>query len=119
METMLTILLAALGSAGFFTFLQFLINRHDNKNIISKKLDELMEQNINNELAITKVQLQILFALQPKNHDTILTVAERYFIKLNGDAEMYNEFVSWATKEKVSVSWFEIVKAREESNGKK
>lgn len=117
METMLTILLAALGSAGFFTFLQFLINRHDNKDGLEQKIDTLINLEKRNELATTKVQLQVLFALQPQNHDTILIVAQRYFIELDGDAEMYNEFVRWSEKEKVSVKWFESVRIREEMKG--
>lgn len=114
MEWLLPLILGIIGSAGIFAFLQFLITRHDQKNKMNEKLDKILAQNVKNELAITKVQLQVLFALQPKNHDTILTVAQRYFLELNGNAEMYNEFVRWANAEKVSVSWFESVRIREE-----
>ena len=108
---------AILGSTGFFGIIQYLISRHDNKKSeltsIRKSLEALEQQGAKNELATTRLQLLWLIQSQPSNHDTILRTAERYFVSLDGDAEAFDEFDKWRTKEKVSIGWFDAVLARE------
>ena len=36
---------------------------------------------------------------QPENHDTILKIAERYFLEFGGDWVMTDEFLRWADSE--------------------
>ena len=108
---------AILGSTGFFGIIQYLITRNDNKKgelaSIRKSLEALEQQSIKNELATTRLQLLWLMQSQPANHDTILRTAERYFVGLDGDAEAFDEFDKWRTKEKVSIGWFDAVLAKE------
>lgn len=108
---------AILGSTGFFGIIQYLISRHDNKKdelvAIRRALESLEEQGMKNELATTRLQLLWMIQAQPANHDTILRTAERYFLGLNGNAEAFDEFDKWRTKENVSIGWFEVVKAKE------
>lgn len=108
---------AILGSTGFFGIIQYLISRHDNKKgeltTIRRALETLEQQGMKNELATTRLQLLWLIESQPTNHDTILRTAERYFVSLNGDAEAFDEFDKWRTKENVSIGWFDVVLAKE------
>ena len=40
---------------------------------------------------------------QPNNVDTILKLAEQYFVKLRGDWYMTNEFGKWAKEHDVTI----------------
>ena len=114
MEWLVTLVCACVGSTGFFAFVQFLVNRKDGR---KKEIQELTKQmkklqdtviNANREqqIAITKVQLQVLFYNDPKNTDTILQVAKHYFVELGGDGEMANLFSQWAETNQVDIGWF-------------
>lgn len=54
-------------------------------------------------LDTTRTQLFILMEHQPHNHDTILKVAERYFLRLKGNWVAATEFMAWAKKEEIEV----------------
>lgn len=94
MENVLLILGAIFGSGAFFTFLQFLINRHDVRRGITA-------QNY------TRTQLMLLMAVYPDKVDEILEQAKFYFCKLNGNTYIIGLFVDWLNKKKMDKpDWF-------------
>lgn len=50
-----------------------------------------------------RIQLLMILKDQPENKDTILKLAETYFVKLKGDWYMTNEFNQWAKSHNVIV----------------
>lgn len=105
------VILTILGSGGFFALIQFLVNRHDNKNDkltrIERKVDSTIEKGQRNEVAITRLQLLFLILMQPDNKDTILLTAQRYFMELDGNGEAWDVFKKWAKEKEVDSSYFQ------------
>ena len=121
MDIALTIITTVLGSAGLFSFLQYIITRHDGR---QKSLKEIKRQLTNidkkcdrNELATTRLQLIFLIDSQPQNKDTILATAQRYFVELNGNGEAWAVFYDWAEHNKLDIGWYKALLEREK--GKK
>lgn len=54
-------------------------------------------------LDTTRTQLIMLMEHQPSNYDTILKIAERYFIELRGDWYCTSLFKDWARAQGISV----------------
>lgn len=121
MDIALALIGGILGSAGLFSFIQFLISRHDNKgrNLeqIKHQLETISEKCDRNELATTRLQLIFLIDSQPQNKDTILQTAQRYFVRLDGNGETWAVFYAWAEKNKLDVGWYKALLEREK--GKK
>jgi len=71
-----------MGSTGFFLFLQFLIQRHDDRKgkiaLILKKLDKNEKDNI-------RTQLLLMISDYPEERQEILTLAQYYFRDLKGN----------------------------------
>ena len=63
---------------------------------LNSNIDKILE--ISNETRKDTVRIQLLMVLshQPENIDTIFRLAEKYFVQLEGDWYMTNEFVKWA-----------------------
>lgn len=116
------------GAGGIIGFLQFLINRHDNKTSrlkrIEKKIDDskkestkqFVEMNVKidrNEQATTRLQLFFLLETQPDNEDAIEQTAYRYFIVQGGDAEAWQPFYRWAKAHNVDTDWYKTLLERE------
>lgn len=99
-----------LGSGGFFALIQYLISRHDNRSVqfsqIEKKLDESLEKSMRNELATTRLQLLFLIQLQPENKDAILKTAQRYFMELDGNGEVWDVFRHWTDEQGVDSGYY-------------
>ena len=121
MDIAAAVVIAILGSAGLFGFIQFLISRHDGKEQslvqIKNKLDSIDKKCDRNELATTRLQLIFLINAQPQNKDTILQTAQRYFVELDGNGEAWAVFYDWAEKNKLDVGWYKSLLEREK--GKK
>ena len=117
MDIALAISGAILGSAGLFSFAQFMINRHDGReralSQIKKQLDTIDHKCDRNELATTRLQLIFLIDSQPDNRDTILTTAQRYFVELDGNGEAWAIFYNWAEKNKLDLGWYKALLERE------
>lgn len=103
------IITAILGSAGLFSFIQFVINRHDKKNEAIKEfrneikiIKDTQRQTI---LRVTRMELLNIIEKEPNNIDAILQVAEYYFIELSGNAYAHAIFEKWAKQHKVSIDW--------------
>ena len=64
-----------------------------------------------------RIQLLMLLQQQPENIDTILKLAQTYFVELHGDWYMSSEFSKWAKKHEVEVPQY-IYKAIEDTHKK-
>lgn len=100
----LTAVCAALGSAGLFTFLQFLIDRRDRKKDrfgkIEKKLDKLEKDGC-------RTQLLIMLSDYPENTKEIMELAQHYFSDLRGNWYMSAVFEGWMKAQGVRVpDWY-------------
>ena len=118
MDVGLAIISAFLGSAGVFSFAQYLIARHDNKtqelDSIKNELKHLnrtLEQTI---VRVTRGELKDLIRDDPDNKDAILSAAEYYFIDLQGDGYMHSLFEKWAKEHDTSVEWVPGLNKRKE-----
>ena len=120
MDLALTLVAAILGSAGLFSLIQFLISRHDNKDLvisqIKAQLNRIEAKSDRNELAVTRLQLIYLIEEQPDNKDTILQTAQRYFVELNGNGEAWAVFNDWAKKKQLDIGWYKALLERKERN---
>lgn len=102
------------GGGSVLAFAQYLISRHDSKNDkyttqlnrIEKKVDYATEKADRTELAGTRLQLFFLMIMQPKNRDTILQTAHRYFIELDGNGEAWDAFTKWASDNGVNIDYY-------------
>ena len=121
MDVGASIFVAILGSTALFSFLQYMITRHDKKHdsmsSCKAQLDRIEKKCDRNELATTRLQLFFLIKTQPSNEDAIEATAQRYFIELNGNAEAWAPFYKWATDRNVDTGWYKALLKREE--GKK
>lgn len=106
--SIITIIVAVVGSNALFGFIQFLLNRRDKrKNITDKITDQLSRQ----EKDILRTQLLVLIALRPKEQQEILMVAEHYFGDLKGDWYMTSLFNRWLLDSDIaSPDWFDSEK---------
>lgn len=124
MELIIAIVAGVFGSAAaIFSFIQFLITRHDNKNgdkcQYTAQLNRIEAKSNCNELAICRLQLIYLIHEQPNNQDTILQTAQRYFIELNGNGEAWAIFDTWAKSKKLDTGWYKMLLERKENKDAK
>ena len=75
----------------------------DINDVLRQTNDELKAELKEIRLDTTRIQLLDLMHDEPTNHDTILTVAHRYFCQLSGDWIASVEFQAWADKEKINI----------------
>ncbi len=109
-EIFKAIVIAVIGSAAVFGFIQFLISRHDNKNDKFKEIkDDLedlrgeMKKSIKDSV---RLQLLVLLIMQPEDEKEILEVAHHYFIDLKGNWYMTPLFYKWCCKNSMKPEWF-------------
>lgn len=92
----IVIILAVLGSTGLFTFIQFLISRHDKKKgviaEIRNDIKELKEANKEERRDLLRIQLMTLIHIHPEDISDVMAVAEEYFIKHTGNWYMSSIF---------------------------
>lgn len=123
MDVGIAILGAFLGSAGIFSFAQYLISRHDNKsteldNIRQelKQLNDTLEQTM---MRVTRNELKDLIWNDADNIDAILSVAEYYFVDLRGNGYMHSIFEKWADQHDVSADWVPSLTKERKKNAKR
>ena len=63
---------------------------------INTTLTELKDVTLDTRKDTLRIQLLMIMRDQPENTDTILKLAETYFVKLKGDWYMTVEFMKWA-----------------------
>jgi hypothetical protein len=104
MEKWIPIIVAALGSAGLFGFIQYLITRRDKK---KDDIAGLKGQVKELQLGVMRTQLLLLIADYPEDKSEILRLAEIYFKKLNGNFYLSSIFTTWLRQYNVDVpQWF-------------
>ena len=97
-EFILPTVIAILGSGAFFSFLQFIITRHDlRKGWTAQNVDRL--------------QLMVLIADYPRKVDEILKLAEHYFVELRGNSFLKELFADWLKSQNIQEpEWFDLIK---------
>lgn len=70
---------------------------------INNNIDKLLALSKETRKDTVRIQLLMVMSHQPQNVDTILKLAEMYFVKLKGDWYMTNEFGKWAKEHDVTV----------------
>lgn len=79
----------------------------EDSNILQEELRDCMNNNKTLMLDIRKdtlrIQLSQYMKDQPENVDTILKIAETYFVQLKGDWYMTSEFSKWADSQGIKV----------------
>lgn len=122
-SVVIAVISSALGSAGLFSLIQFLITRKDKKEEdkcqYNAQLKKIYEKTIQNEKAIVRLQLIYLINEQPQNRDTILLTAQRYFIELDGNGEAWAIFDEWAKNKKLDIGWYKMLLDRKEKKNVK
>lgn len=68
-----------------------------------EKLDRQDKELHEIRLDTTRTQLIMLIEHQPHNYDTIIKIAERYFVSLGGNWWVASEFSAWARKEGITL----------------
>ena len=111
MENLIYSVFTFVFSAGFYTFVQFLIKRHDDKKgkiaHIDEKIDGIHEHHKRLEKDATRTQLLVLMACYEKNAAEIMRLAEHYFSILNGDWYMTGLFNNWLERSGIGKpEWF-------------
>lgn len=107
----LEIIGAALGSAALFTFIQFLITRHDNKKgetaFIKNELKEIREKQAKGEKDELRTQLLLMLADYPEETVEIMKIAEHYFSDLDGNWYLTSLFNKWLIARNIAKpEWF-------------
>ena len=105
MKEVVIAVISAVGSAGFFAFLQFLITRKDERKDdlkdIRKRLAKIEKDSI-------RTQMLMLMNNYAENEQEILTLAEYYFHELKANFYMTSMFQKWLHQNNVEVpGWFQ------------
>ncbi len=110
MNALTTIVVSMLGSAALFSFIQYLISRHDKKNDhmeeIRNDIKDLQKEMKKSVKDSVRLQLLVLLIMQPNDDKEILELAQHYFQKLKGNWYMSPMFYNWCQKKGISPDWF-------------
>lgn len=107
----ISLIVTFVASSSFSTLIIFFVNRHDQKKGIMKKIEAGID-NLTSEFAeLRKSDLQtkllMLMADYPTRYAEIFKVAERYFVKFNGNDFVTPIFKDWLRDQKLErPSWF-------------
>lgn len=95
-----TIIITVVSSTAISQLIQFLINRHDAKKNVGHRLAILEKDGI-------RTQLLLLLLFSPEEKKEILTIAQHYFEKLDGNWYMTTMFNGWLEKTGIAKpEWF-------------
>lgn len=92
MTDITTIVAAILASNGAFALIQYLISRHDTKKNIKGTLTKLEKDGL-------RTQLLLMILMRPEEKKEILTLAQHYFVDLQGNWYMTDVFDKWVEEE--------------------
>ena len=100
-DTIIIAVISAMTSGGVLAFLQFLISRNDDKQGIKSTLKKLEKDGL-------RTQLLLMILMKPEEKKEILTLAQHYFVDLEGNWYMTDIFKKWL-KEKghSNPDWFQ------------
>lgn len=99
-DTIIVAVISAMTSGGVLAFIQFLITRNDDKQGIKSTLKKLEKDGL-------RTQLLLMILMKPEEKKEILTLAQHYFVDLEGNWYMTDIFKKWL-KEKghSNPEWF-------------
>lgn len=103
-EAIIMTLLSGSGISAIVSLLNYFNNRKGSYKesiaVIQTQLQEIRKDTL-------RLQLLNLMQHDPHNKDTILTVAEEYFSKMNGNWYMGSSFSKWAKENNVEIpTWY-------------
>lgn len=87
-DNTLKIILAVIGSTAFFSFLQFIITRHDNKKGVEKQVRQLFEQRNEDRAVLARTHI-LRFADELRNN---FHHSEDYFRQQLLDCDTYERY---------------------------
>jgi len=121
-DILIAVVGAFLGSSALFTFITFMITRHDKKhdtqaalesridgfrNDVNARFDLIEKWQRVSEIDSCRTQLLLLISDYSGNRSKILSLAEHYFSDLKGDWYMTDIFIQWLEANDVKVpEWF-------------
>lgn len=84
------------------------LSNHESKaakevKIMNESITTIKDITLDTRKDTLRIQLMMLIQNQPENIDSILKLAETYFVKLHGDWYMSSEFKKWAKAHNVEV----------------
>ena len=84
------------------------LSNHESKaakevKIMNESITTIKDITLDTRKDTLRIQLMMLIQNQPENIDSILKLAETYFVKLHGDWYMSSEFKKWAKAHDVEV----------------
>ena len=81
------------------------IKEESNKKIqdLTENIDKILTVSEDTRKDTVRIQLLMVLSHQPENVDTIFKLAETYFISLQGDWYMTNEFIKWAKERNIVI----------------
>lgn len=110
-------------AGGVFAFIEFVIKRHDDKKDKKEGLQAALAS-IKTEIASLKedidkrlkkaekdnlrTQLLVMIYFRPDQEQEILTVAERYFVKLRANWYLTGIFKAWCNEHGLEPEWFDF-----------
>ena len=111
-ELLVTAAVSIVSSSALIGFVQFLIQRHDNrKGTMAKLATAVCVQTLD----ICKMQIMLLIADYPSKVNEILEVAKHYFVDLEGDTYITSLFEDWLESRNIEApDWFKNHKKKEE-----
>lgn len=96
---------------GFWTFIQFLINRKDGKDenikAIKTKVDKIDKDMVKNERDTLRTQMLLMICLFPDERAEILELGKHYFADLKGNWFATPIFNKWCKKHNIEPEWFD------------
>lgn len=112
MKEVVIAVIAGVFSGAFFSFVQFLISRKDERkndlSEIKKDLSEIKKQQAKTEKDSIRTQMLMLMNNYAENEQEILTLAEYYFHELKANFYMTSMFQKWLHQNNVEVpGWFQ------------
>lgn len=111
------ILLGVLGASGVFSFIMFLISRHDKKieterqtddelhediKTIKEDVEELNKKADKSERDNVRTQLLLLMACYPDNVSEIMECAKHYFVDMEGNWYLTPLFIEFVKSRKIA-----------------
>ena len=109
------IALVLLGNTGLFALIIALIQRRDQKksllNALKKAVEEIKEKmearDLENKRDMCRQQLLLLMAVYPQEKQEIFTLAEHYFVDLDGDWYLSSIFKKYLQDHEIGTPlWF-------------
>lgn len=116
MDTFIALLAAFGGTAGLVTAISGIVfkvidyRKAKRGETIEARLEPILKQIQAQQAELHEIrldtlrtQLYIKIEHEPKNHDTILKIAHRYFVEYGGDWVATTDFQAWADREHIKI----------------